>query len=249
MVSGQWYNQDGLLLNYGTGKQVPELGGDYVVYGDVRELEMYIPLVPTQFGQPATPGTNPFTVPAIPTSFSGTGTAIQAGIVSQTLFFPLQSSPAPTGLTSGTIILNQPQLFIEEVVVETLIGATGGTSIQVGLVTTNQLPGTPNATFVQVTPNAQGQLVNGLLTASMATPGQRTIFTTATAATGFNMGTTTPGTSVAGNGAWIGNCPVPTNAITPLPQSAWISAIASGTFTSGLLKLRVRYNMYGNISF
>lgn len=244
MVAGQWYNQDGLLLNYGTGKQIPEIGGDYLAYGTTRCAEMYIPFVPTQFGS-GTPGTNPFTVPAIPTTFSGTGTAIQAGIVSETLFFPLQSSPAPTGLSSGTIVLNQPQLFIESVEVETLIGATGGTSFALGLVTTSQLPGTPNSTFVQVTPNAGQQLITSVAIARTTTAGQKVTFT-APNTTGIRWDTVT---AVDTSGQWMGNCPVPTNAITPLPQSAWLSAIATGTYTSGLVKVRIFYNMYGNISF
>lgn len=247
MVAGQWYNQDGLLLNYGTGKQIPEIGGDYLAYGTTRCAEMYIPLVPTQFGS-GTPGTNPFTVPAIPTgAFVGTGTAIQAGIVSETLFFPLQSSPAPTGLTSGTIVLNQPQLFIESVEVETLIAATNGTSLQLGLVTTNQLPGTPNSTFVQVTPNQGQQLITTLAIASMGTVGERVTFTVPNT-TGLRWDTATTATGST-SGQWLGNAPVPTNVITPLPQSAWLSAYATGTFNSGLIKVRVFYNMYGNISY
>jgi hypothetical protein len=43
--------------------------------------------------------------------------------------------------------------------------------------------------------------------------------------------------------------PLVTNAITPLPNSAWISTIATGAFTNGLIKLRLRYTIYGNISF
>jgi hypothetical protein len=245
MVAGNWFNQDGLYLQFGTQKQVPEIGGDYLVYGNTREVEQYIPLVPTQFGSPATTGGSPFVVPGAPTSFSGTGTAIQAGIQSLTTLMPLQAT-LPTGLTSGTIILDRTQLFIEEVTVETIVGATGGTSIAVGLVTTSGLPGAPNATFVQVTPNAGAQILNGLVTARMATPGQRTSFTIP-GSTGLEWDA--GATSAAGGGSWMGNVPLVTNAITPLPQSAWLSTIATGTFTSGLIKLRIRYTIYGNISF
>jgi hypothetical protein len=248
MVAGTWYNQDGLYLQYGTQKPVPEIGGDYLVYGETREIETYIALVPTQWGSPATAGISPFVVGAAPTTFSGTTTALAAGIQSLNTFVPLQGT-LPTGLTSGTIILDKTQLFFETVEVETLVGATGGTSLAVGLATTSQLPGTPNATFVQVTPNAGSQILNGLLTANMATPGMRATFWTATATSGIIFGGTGFATAIAGNGAWLGNVPLVTNVITPLPQSAWISAIATGTFTSGLVKLRLRYNMYGNISF
>ena len=249
MVAGTWYNQDGLYLQYGTQKQVPEIGGEYLVYGETREVEQYIPLVPTQFGSPATAGSSPFVVPGAPTSFSGTTTAIAAGIQSLTTLFPLQSTPLPTGLTSGTIILDRTQLFIETVEVETIVGATGGTSLAVGLATTSQLPGSPNATFVQVTPNAGVQLLNGLLIANMANPGMRATFWTPTASSGIIFGGTGFATAIAGNGAWLSNVPLVTNVITPLPQSAWISSIASGTFTSGLVKIRVRYTIYGNITF
>src|SRR5258706_1099289 len=246
MVAGTWYNQDGLYLQYGTQKQVPEIGGEYLVYGETREVEQYIPLVPTQFGSPATAGSSPFVVPGAPTSFSGTTTAIAAGIQSLTTLFPLQSTPLPTGLTSGTIILDRTQLFIEEVTVETIVGATGGTSLAVGLATTSQLPGSPNATFVQVTPNAGTQLLNGLVLGRITTAGQRTSFTIP-GTTGLQWDLST--TVAAGGGTWLGNAPLVTNVITPLPQSAWISSIATGTFTSGLVKLRVRYTIYGNITF
>ena len=248
MVAGTWYNQDGLYLQYGTQKPVPEIGGDYLVYGETREIETYIPLVPTQWGSPATAGSSPFVVGGAPTTFSGTGTALQAGIQSVNLFVPLQGT-LPTGLTSGTIILDRTQLFFETVEVETIVGATGGTSLAVGLATTSQLPGSPNATFVQVTPNAGVQLLNGLLTANMATPGMRATFWTPTATSDIIFGGTGFATAIAGNGAWLGNVPLVTNVITPLPQSAWISAIATGTFTSGLVQLRLRYKLYGNISF
>jgi hypothetical protein len=246
MVAGQWYNQDGLYLQFGTQKQVPEIGGDYLVYGETREIEQYIALVPTQWGNPATPGTSPFVIAAAPTSFSGTSTAAAAGIQSLTTLMPLQGT-LPTGLTSGTIILNNTQLFIEEVTVETLVAATGGTSLAVGLVTSSQLPGSPNSTFVQVTPNAGVQLINTLAIASMGTVGERVSFT-APNTTGLRWDTATTATGST-SGQWMGNVPLVTNAITPLPQSAWISSIATGTFTSGLIKLRVRYTIYGNISF
>lgn len=243
MVAGTWYNQDGLFLQYGTQKPVPELGGDYLVYGDTREIEQYISLVPTQWGV----GTNnPFVVGAIPTSFSGTGNFLAAGIQSPNTFFPLQGT-LPTGLSSGTIILDKTQVFIEEVTVETLIAATGGTSIAVGLATTSQLPGAPNSTFVQVTPNAGAQIITTLAIASMGTVGERVSFT-APSTTGLRWDTATTATGST-SGAWMGNVPLVTNNITPLPQNAWISTIATGTFTSGLIKLRIRYNIYGNISF
>jgi len=245
MVAGQWYNQDGLYLQYGTQKAVPEIGGDYLVYGETREIEQLIPLVPYQLtasGQQ---------VPAPPTTFSGTGTAAAAGIQSLTTLVPLQNTAPVVTTTSGVLVLTAPQIFIEQVDIETLVGAAGGTSITVGLVTTS--PGTPNSSFVQVTPNggtAGDQIVKAFLTTSMASPGQRSTFTSYTQTTGFTWNAADIGTPVAGNGSWVGiNMPLVTNSITPLPQSAWLSTIASGTFTNGLVKLRMRYTVYGTINF
>src|SRR5215469_5403334 len=239
MVSGTWYNQDGLYLQYGTTKAIPEIGGDYLIYGETREIEQLIPLVPYQLtaaGQP---------VPAPPTSFSGTGTAAAAGIQSLTTLMPLQLTAPVVTTTGGTLLLSNPQLFIEEVTTEGLVSAAGGTSITVGLVTTS--PGTPNSSFVQVTPNAGVQLINGLLTANMAA-GFRSSFTQP-GTTGLNWATG-GATAIAGGGSWVGiNMPLVTNGITPLPSSAWLSTIATGAFTNGLIKIRVRYTVYANIPY
>ncbi len=232
MVAGFWYNQDGLPLQYGTQKAIPELGGDYLVYGETREIEQLIPLVPMVIAGN--------TVPAPPTTFTGNTTVIAAGIQSLTNLVPLQVNAVNAGGT--TITLTTPQLFFEEVTVEGLITATGGTSIAVGLVTTS--PGSPNSTFVQVTPNAGSQLIGTLATANMVA-GQRVSFTQA-ATTGLRWDTAT---AVGTSGNWMGNVPLVTNAITPLPQSAWISTIATGAFTNGLIKLRLRYTIYGDINF
>jgi hypothetical protein len=240
MVAGTWFNQDGLYLQFGTQKAVEEVGGDYLVYGETREIEQLIPLVPMAIG----PGTS-IQVPAPPTTFSGTTTAIAAGIQSLTTQVPLQITPVTT-VSGGILNFTTTQVFIEHVEVDTLVGATGGTSISVGLVAnTTPVAGT-NTTFVQCTPNAGVQLINGLLTSSMATSGQRVTFTQPGATAGFLW--STPGTGVAGGGAWLGTMPLVTNALTPLPAFAWISTIASGAFTNGLIKLRVRYTLYGSIS-
>jgi hypothetical protein len=234
MVAGFWYNQDGMPIQYGTQKAIPEVGGDYLVYGETREIEQLIPLVPMTFG------TGGIAIPAPPTSFSGTTTPIAAGIQSLTTLVPLQTTAVNTGGTS--ITMTAPQLFFEEVTVETLIGATGGTSLAVGLATTS--PGSPSSTFVQCTPNAGAQLINTLAIARITTAGQRWTSTVANT-TGLRWDTVT---ATDTSGQWLGNVPLVTNALTPLPTSAWISTIASGTFTNGLIKLRLRYNIYGNIN-
>lgn len=250
MVSGQWYNQDGLLLQYGTQKQVPEIGGDYLVYGDTREVEQYIPLVPTQWSSAPQ-----FTVAAPPTSFTGTTTFQAAGIQSLTTLFPLQITAPQVTTTSGTLILTNPQIFIESVEVETLVSVagTGSITMSTGFVVTQA--GTPSSSWVQATPNAGVQLLNAFpLTSSGAatvqgTAGSKTIY--AGSPEGFTYNGTSGGVAVTtGGGSWVGTqMPLVTNAITPLPNNAYISTIVSAAPTNGLLKLRIRYSMYGNINY
>ena len=43
MVGGSWQNQDGMFLQYGVQKAIPEQGGDYLSYGQTRILEVVIP--------------------------------------------------------------------------------------------------------------------------------------------------------------------------------------------------------------
>ncbi len=42
MVAGNWLNSDGLYIQYGTSKAVPTTMGDYLSYGDTREIEFTI---------------------------------------------------------------------------------------------------------------------------------------------------------------------------------------------------------------
>lgn len=241
MVAGFWLNQDGLPLQFGTQKVIPELGGDYLMYGENREIETYINLGNTSFGKLGVVQN-----PALPSSFVGTGTPNAAGIVSMTTLFPLQlTAPVVTGDTNGNLVISNPQLYIDQVDLEVLVGANAGTGgatglTGIGLVTIN------NATdvFVQCTPNPGVQLVGATTNAAMGTGKHYTWY-----ADGSEFGTGTPPVA----GSWLGNVPLVTNTITPLPENAFISAIASGgTFTGsgacGLLKLRVRYNIYGTIS-
>lgn len=238
MVSGQWLNQDGLYLQFGTSKAIPEVGGEYVIYGETREIEQLIPLVPYQL---TTAGVS---VPAVPTSFVGTGTAAQAGILSLTTFMPIQTTAPVVTTTSGTLLLSAPQIFIEQVEIDTLVGAAGGTSLSIGLAVSNNSTTAP--AFVQVTPNAGVQLINTLVLANIDTAGKKTTWNSA-GTTGIQSGVAANNT-VAGGGTWLGNMPLVTNALTPLPPDAFISSIATGAFTNGLLKLRVKYTIYGSIN-
>lgn len=247
MVSGFWLNQDGLPLQFGTQKVIPELGGDFLLWGENREVEVYVNLGATSFGNGVVQN------PALPSSFVGTGTPNAAGILSMTTLFPLQAtaitgdSIPPAGNSSGVLNLLQPHLWIDQIDLECLVsanagtgGATGLTGIGLVLVNENLTP----TVFQQVTPNAGVQLVGATLNAAMAAGKHYTWYSDGTA-----FGTGSPPVA----GSWLGNVPAVTNNITPLPTNAFISAIASGgTFTgasaAGLLKLRVRYNYYGTIN-
>lgn len=44
MTAGSWFNNDGLYVQYGTQKAVPETAGDYLSYGSNRMIEVLIDL-------------------------------------------------------------------------------------------------------------------------------------------------------------------------------------------------------------
>lgn len=44
MVTGSWLDNTGMFRQYGTSKAVPEVGGDFLAYGDTRILEVTINL-------------------------------------------------------------------------------------------------------------------------------------------------------------------------------------------------------------
>ena len=250
MTTGYWINQDGLPLQFGTAKAQTAQAGDYLVYGETREFEQFINLVPMAMGAGGVQ------TPAPPTSFSGTSTPIAAGIQQLTNIIPLQTTTPVTAASGGVITFTAPQIFFESVEVETIIPATGGTSIAVGLVAAvpTNIGQSQTSGFVQVTPNAGVQLINGLTTTNMGTIGYKALWTQA-GSTGV-LFSATNGTPIAGGGSWIGtNTPVPTNTIygpngaaTIIPSKAYLSTIATGAFTSGLVKLRLRYTIVGNIA-
>jgi hypothetical protein len=43
-MAQNWFNKDGLFIQYGTDKAVPELAGDYLSYGANRLIEVYLDL-------------------------------------------------------------------------------------------------------------------------------------------------------------------------------------------------------------
>src|SRR6266576_1849160 len=151
---GQWNNQDGLPLQFGTVKALPDYSGEYSVSGSTREVEFLVPLVPVTFGG--------FTLPAIPTTFSGTTTFAAAGISNPDLLMPLQTTAVQTA-SGSALTISRPQLTIESVAVTALSPAAGGTNLSIGLATMD----TATDQFVQVTPNPGVQLVNTIVTASL----------------------------------------------------------------------------------
>src|SRR5712664_2159550 len=151
MVAGYWVNQDGLVLQYGTQKAVPEMGGDYLIYGEIREVEQYIPLVPTTWGS----GGVAQGAPPTSLTFVGTGTSLQAGIQSLTQMFPLQLT-APQTASGSALTLTNTQLFIESVWLETVqVIAPTSNTMTVGLVTST---GGSTPAYVQIAPNAGFQI-------------------------------------------------------------------------------------------
>jgi len=250
MTSGFWMNQDGLPLQFGTQKAIPEISGDYVIYGENREVETYIPFVPTTWG------TGNVSVPGVQTSaFSGTGTPIAAGIQSMTTLMPLQIT-APQTASGSALTLSNTQIFIERVELVTIQQVLPITlTMNVGLALATA--GSPSGSFVQVTPNAGGQLIGTdgtsgttlTLTAVVGDTGSYTIFNRP-----FGVGTAfhggVPVVTVGTGGGWVGVAmPLVTNAITPLPTNAFISTLVTGTPTAGLMKMRIKYFIYGNISY
>ena len=224
MSTGNWTNKDNLPLQFGTSKALPDWSGEFRTTGSSREVEFIVPLIPVTMGG--------YTMPAVPTSFSGTTTYAAAGISNPDLLFPLQWTALE--VTSGSALtVTKPSLFIEQVQITSLSPMAGGTSLAVGFATINPA----NQQFAQVTPDTGVQLVDTLVTATFATTAGLTQTWNRPGSTGYGSGAA----NVAGGGAWIKQVPLVTNAFTPLPTDAWVSAIATGSFTDGVLKVKVRY--------
>jgi len=59
MVGGNWRNNDGLFVQFGTSKAIPTTMGDYLSYGDTREIEFTI-LMSSLTATPAIMGNTTF---------------------------------------------------------------------------------------------------------------------------------------------------------------------------------------------
>lgn len=99
----------GLYTKYGTEKAVPVTGGDYLAYGDTREIELTIDLT------------------------------------------TLTTSPV---IQNDVLVFGAPQFFIERVVVDSEVAATGGTSFSVGLVGLDRSTVESNTKFLAAAPIA-----------------------------------------------------------------------------------------------
>ena len=261
MVAGSWFNQDGLYIQYGTQKAIPDLGGEYIIYGQTRLVEVYISLSSTTFGNPNLSG-NPVTVGALPSSFVGSstaaGAALSAGIQTINTFLPLQTiTPilSASAASSTGNLLNQEQMWLDQVELVTLIGANGGgagasglTGIGLAFPLTQAQTAATGLTnlgysqFVQVTPNASTQLLGFTSNATMSAGTKYIMLPNGSAGNAMissqSAGTLTSTGSVPTGGLWGGNWPLVTNSNTNptwaspqnptgLPPWAYISAIAS----------------------
>lgn len=132
-MAQNWQNNDGLFLQFGTDKAIATTAGDYLSFGDTREIELTIDLT--------TLTTSP---------------VIQANT---TLF--------PTGA------------FIERVMVDCEVGATGGTSFSVGLTKMDRSTVVSNTEFLAAAPIADH-----------TTAGQRKDYVTGVTGVGVGVGAT-----------------------------------------------------------
>lgn len=131
---GSWFNNDGLYIQYGVTKAVPETGGDFLQLGDARMAEFTIDL------------TTLTTTPVIQSQTTFIGAAV----------------------------------FIEQVDIDVEVAAVGGTSVSVGLMSTDRSTVTSNTGFV-----------NAIVTASL-TQGAKISLTGGSTGAGGYIGTTTP---------------------------------------------------------
>jgi len=260
MVAGNWLNYDGLYLQYGTQKAVPELAGDYLAYGSTRSLEVLIPLGATVFGSP----TGSVGTTALPSSFQGTiasqSATANTGIVSYTTLFPLQPTTpisilassgvytASVGAASGILNIINPTMFIEQIDFITLVPAGAGTGgatglTGVGLVINLGQVGSTAPAWAQVTPNTGLQLMGAILTAQMVpsstVPGRWTFYpglSGGVAQASLLEGFSTSGTAVTtvpGAPQWLGNVPLTTLAETSLPGGLPNNAYISAIASGG----------------
>lgn len=116
------------------------------------------------------------------------------------------------------------QTFIEEVEVETDVGMTVGSatafSVGLGYLTSGTYVTIGQNTYPPVTTISDTAFVAGMINASVTTAGQKTILTTGSTYAGAYIGSTSAATT----------------------QSNYITAKSvGGTYTAGVVKVRIRY--------
>lgn len=121
------------------------------------------------------------------------------------------------GLTTSPVIQSQTtffgtSMFIEEVVVDTDVAATGGTSFSVGLIG-----------FDRTTVDSNTKFINGMLLATHDAAGEKTILTAGSTGAGSGIGTT-------------------------VTNPGYITALCAGTYTAGVVKVRIKYRGFGLIT-
>lgn len=260
MVAGNWLNNDGLWLQYGTQKAVPEWGGDYQMYGPWRELEVLISAGAFSCGTPA----GQANTTALPTSFQGTvasqTAAANTGIVSYTTFFPLQpTAPVNAATAGGVLTITNPQLMLDQIDIRCLTDLTvtgAGTGVTgIGLVVPLPVAGSnATAAWAQVTPNAGVQLLGSMVNAKWVKSAHYIFLSDATQIGTASGPVAGSWLSAAGKGYQV---PLTTlsEAFLPggLPNNAYISAIvAGGQYTGategGLMLFSVRYRQMFTIN-
>lgn len=261
MTTGSWLNYDGLYLQYGTSKAVQEYGGDYVMYGPWRSLEVMISLGASSISNPA----NSNNTVALPSSFQGTvasqSASANTGILSYTTFFPLQATAPVNAATAGGIItIINPQLMISQIDFECLTDATvtgSATGINgVGLVVSLPANGTNPPAWASVTPitNAGRHLLGAVVNAKMVKGKHYTYYADGTA-----FGTSSAPTA----GDWMGTVTngyqIPQTTLSEsflpggLPNNAYLNCFTTGaqytaTTEGGLMLFSAKYRQMFTIN-
>jgi len=139
MVGGSWTNNDGLFLQFGTSKATPTTAGDYLSYGEWRDIEFTVTL--------SALSTSPTIIAN--TTFLGTNIFLESVNVNME-----SAATGGTSLSIGTMRLDRSTVIANNNIVNALVTAsmTAGASItMVGgstsagalvgtTVTTSQLP-------------------------------------------------------------------------------------------------------------
>lgn len=119
--------------------------------------------------------------------------------------------------SNTTLFPDGTNVFIEQVDIVTEVGAASGTSFSVGLIQTDR---------ATIPTNYSTAFANAVLTATVATAGDKVSLTT----------------GVATAGGLIGSSPA--SATGPY----YITALSAGTFTTGKIRVRISYHGIGTIS-